>query len=164
MPMLLGGDPQAESRVTLGAAGLAAAPAEGAGVATETPRGLDRRRAHTGHTFGIGRDVEGVGRAVDLAQETGLAVGLPDDGRRRGGDRIEDVGGADLDAHVAGDAATRRDDLDHDTASVARPSARAIRTSSKPLAWSEQANFGSAPGRSGRRCMPRLSARASAVR
>src|SRR5262245_42458785 len=139
------------------------APAERTGVAAEESRRLDLGLLHARGPLGVGGDVQRVGRAVDLAQEAGLAVVLAGDGRRGVGPRVEHVGRADPDADLAGDAAARRDDLDHGAAVIVAPSARTTRTVSRPVAWSEQAKPGSAPGASRRRCIPRLSARASAL-
>src|SRR5262245_65352904 len=119
------GDAEPERGVVLGAAGFAPAPAEGPGIAPEESRRLDLGLVHRCRAFGVGGDVERIGRAIDLAQEAGLTVGLAGDDRWPLRQGVENVGRADLDAHVAGDAPARGDDLDHGATAIGRPSARA---------------------------------------
>ena len=73
-PALRGGGAEAEGRVVFGAGGFAAASAERAGVAAEEPGGFDLGLVHRRRAFGVGGDVQRVGRAVDLAHEAGLAA------------------------------------------------------------------------------------------
>ncbi len=106
---------------------------------------------------------EGVGGAVGLAHETGLAVRLPGDHRMAAVDRLEDVRRAHLDADVAVDAPTVANYLDHDAAICAsapgtracgcvsgRASPTAVQTRSRPPTRIRWTSAGSVSGWSSR--------------
>src|SRR6478672_6848769 len=106
-------DAQAEGRVLVGPARLAAVPSQRPSIAAEQTLRFDFLLGYIVWPLGVGRHIQRVGRTVDLAQKTSLAVVLPRNDRRRLGHRVENIGRADLDANVARDAAASRNDLDH---------------------------------------------------
>src|SRR5947209_6578793 len=91
-------------------------PAHGAAVTSQRSALLQRREIDVLRTVGKGGYEQRVVRAVELAQEAGLAIALPRD-HRDAIRLVEDVGGAHVYADVARGAGFSVDDLDHSAAS-----------------------------------------------